>query len=111
MEVLEDKENFLFNRREIKLIAKAEKNPNYEEALNLIAEEFKADKELIVIKGIKGKFGRNTFLITSFIYKSKEDKEGFEKKKEKAKEQKGGEQPQQPATEKPAQEQKPKEEK
>lgn len=81
MEITEEKDNFLTNRKEIKIIVGAEKNPSFDEALDLICREFKADKELVVVRGIKGKFGRNTFLISSFIYKSKEDKEKFEKKK------------------------------
>ena len=85
MEIIEDKENFLLNRREVKVIVEAEKNPGFEEAENMISEQFKVEKENIIVKGIKGKFGRNTFLITAFIYKSKEDKEKIErKKKEKA---------------------------
>lgn len=83
MKTIEDKENSLLNRREIKIVTEAEKNPSFSDAENLLADKFKADKELIVIKNIKGKFGRNTFLITSFIYKNKEEKEKLEKKKEK----------------------------
>jgi len=86
MKILEEKENNLLNRKEVKIIVEAAKNPSFQEAENWIAEKFKAEKELIVIKGIKGKFGRNTFLITSFIYKSKEAKEKLEKKKEKKQE-------------------------
>ena len=86
MNILEEKENNLLNRKEVKIIVETAKNPSFQEAENWIAEKFKAEKELIVIKGIKGKFGRNTFLITSFIYKSKEAKEKLEKKKEKKQE-------------------------
>jgi ribosomal protein S24E len=87
MQVLEDKENFLLNRREVKVIVEADKNPTYEEALNLLIEKFKVAGDTVAIRQVKGKFGRNTFLISAFIYKSKEDKEMFEpKKKEKKKE-------------------------
>lgn len=81
MDILEEKENFLTNRKEVKFIVKAEKCLNYDEALGIIAEKFKVASELVVIKGVKGKFGRNTFLISAFIYKSKEDKEMYDKKK------------------------------
>ena len=67
MQVLEDKENFLFNRKEVKIIVKSEKNPSYDEALNLLVQEFKAEKENIVLKEVKGKFGTNTFLISAGI--------------------------------------------
>ena len=76
----EEKENFLLNRREVKIIVEAPNTPNYEEAAKLISEKFNAEKENLVIKGVKGKFGRNTFLISAFIYKSKEDKEKTEPK-------------------------------
>jgi len=81
MEILEQKENHLLNRKEIKIIVEAEKNPNYNEASEMIVKEFKGDKENIVVKLVRGKFGRGTFLISGFIYKSKEDKEKFEPKK------------------------------
>jgi ribosomal protein S24E len=90
METIENKENSLLNRREVKVIAEADKNPSFLEAVNIIASEFKVNGENIAIKIIKGKFGRNTFLISDFIYNSKEEKEKFEKVKGK-KEEKAGE--------------------
>ena len=104
-QILENKENNLSSRKEIKVIVEALKNPSVEEAITLVAEEFKTHKENIAIKLIKGKFGRSTFLINAFVYKSKEDKEVIEPKK---KVKKGAEQVQevvQPA-QAPAQEQK-----
>ncbi len=80
MEVLQDKDNFLTNRKEIKVVVDSEKNPTYDEAKDIVINEFNADKENVVVKKIKGKFGRDTFLISAFIYKSKEDKEYFEPK-------------------------------
>ncbi len=100
MQILEDKENFLMNRREMRVVVEAEKNPSYEQATNMISQEFKADKENIVIKQVKGKFGRNTFLISAFIYKTKEDKERFEPKK-KEEEKKEEEKAEQTKEEKP----------
>ncbi len=80
MKVLENKENFLANRKEVKIVVEAEKNPGFEDAVELLSGQFKADKEAIVINHIKGKFGRNTFLISACIYKNKEEKEKFEPK-------------------------------
>lgn len=80
MKILEDKHNSLLNRKEIKIIAEAEKNPSYDEALAIVVKEIKSESENIVIKNVKGKFGRDTFLISAFIYKTKEDKEKFEPK-------------------------------
>lgn len=80
-QILEEKTNALLARKEIKAIVEAIKNPSIEEAATLIASHFKAEKDNIAIKIVKGKFGRNTFLINAFVYKSKEDKEKIEPKK------------------------------
>lgn len=84
--IIEEKQNFLLNRKEVKVIVEAAKNPSYEEAEKIISEKFDTPLELVVIKAIKGKFGMNSFLISAFIYKSKEDKEQFEPKKKEKKE-------------------------
>ena len=90
MKIIEDKQNLLLNRKEVKIVVEAEKNPNVQEASKLVSEHFKAQEENIEIKEIKGKFGRKTFLIEANIYGSKEDKEKIEPKK---KEKKGQEKP------------------
>jgi len=79
-EILERKENPFFNREEIKVIADAEKNPSFVEAEEIIASEGKTEKEKVLVKKIKGKFGRDTFLITAEIYKSKEDRDAAKNK-------------------------------
>lgn len=84
MKTLEDKENLLLNRREIKIIVEAPKNPSFQEALKLVSEKFKADEELIDVRNIGGKFGRDTFLISAYVYKNKKDKEELAKKGKKA---------------------------
>ncbi|MFH1431319.1 MAG: hypothetical protein ABIG37_02520 [Nanoarchaeota archaeon] len=89
-EIIENKDNFLLKRNEVKLKVEQLVNPSYEEAVKLIEENFKAEKDNIVIKSIKGRFGTNSFVISAFIYKTKEDKEIFEPKKKEKKE--GGEQ-------------------
>ena len=90
MKIVEDKNNSLLKRREIKIIVEAEKNPSMQEAGKLILEHFKTQEENVAVKQIKGKFGRNTFLITANIYYNKEDKEKTESKV-KNKEEKGKE--------------------
>lgn len=80
MKVLEDKENFLFNRKEVKILVESDSNPKYQEAEAIIVMEFKAALENIAIKRIKGEFGQHSFVISAFIYKSKEDKEKYEPK-------------------------------
>ena len=85
MKILEEKENHLLNRKEVKLIVEAPKNPSMAEALKILADKFKAEEEMIAVKEVQGKFGRNTFLITGNIYKDLKDKQELEKKKEKKK--------------------------
>lgn len=85
MKILEDKNNELLNRREIKVILTSEKNPNFADSIKMITEHFKAQEDLVVVKEIKGKFGRDTFLISALIYKTKEDKEKVEQKKKEKK--------------------------
>lgn len=83
MKVLEEKDNSMLNRKEIKIIIDADKNPSMAEAMKTVAEKFKAAEDLVAVKEIKGKFGRGTFLISANIYNKKEDKDQLEKKKEK----------------------------
>lgn len=83
MKILEEKDNPLLNRKEVKIIIEAGKNPSLQEACKSVAEKFKSPEDLVAIKGVKGKFGRNTFLISANIYNKKEDKDILEKKKEK----------------------------
>jgi ribosomal protein S24E len=81
MNIVKDLKNDLLKRREIKLVMNAEKNPGMANASKLIAEHFKADESNIVVRELKSKFGRDTFLIDAFIYNSIEDKERIEPKK------------------------------
>lgn len=84
MEKIKEQENSLLKRKEVKLIFEAEKTPSYAEAEEIVSKEFGKEKETIAVKEVKGKFGRNTFLISSYLYNSKEDKDKIEpKKKEK----------------------------
>lgn len=85
MEIIEDKQNPFLSRREIKVIARANKNPSMQQANQLISKQFKSEEDKIAVKGIKGKFGRNTFLIEANIYTSKEKKEEIEPKQKSGK--------------------------
>ncbi|MBU3913806.1 MAG: hypothetical protein KKB21_04705 [Nanoarchaeota archaeon] len=73
MKVLEEKENILLNRTEVKIVVEADKNPSIPEAAKIAAEKFKSSDDLVAVKSIRGKFGRNTFLIVANIYKSKDN--------------------------------------
>lgn len=67
--------NILLGREELRFIIKTNKTPSFAEVLKIIAEQTKKPEETIFVDGIKGKFGRESFLIKAYAYKSKEDKE------------------------------------
>lgn len=93
MEIVNDVKNDLLKRKEITAFLESEKNPGIVSVVKEIAEKFKAQEEVVVIKSLKGKFGAHRFEIHAFIYDSVQDKEKIEpKKKEKKKaEEKTGE--------------------
>ncbi len=113
MKLIQDKQNPLLKRKEVKIIIEAEKNPTMQEASKSVAEKFKIAEEVVAVKQIKGKFGRKTFLISAHIYDNKEDKEKIEpkSKKKKGKEEKPAEQPAEENKEEPKEEAKPEENK
>jgi len=84
--ITEEKENPLFNRKEIKVVIEAEHTPNKTDVEKLISEKFSVPSENIQIKKILGRFGSNNFSIIVNIYGSKEDKEKTEPKQKKKKE-------------------------
>jgi ribosomal protein S24E len=105
LKILEEKENSLFNRKEIKARAVSKAAPSREEVLTLLSEKTKLPKENIKIKGIRGSFGVNEFDIEANLYSSKEEKEKIEIVKKKEKEAAKPKEPEQPAEkseEKPA---------
>ncbi|MEK6893661.1 MAG: hypothetical protein AABX07_05675 [Nanoarchaeota archaeon] len=81
MKIINDFRNELLNRREAKAIVESENNPSFQSAVKMISEQFKAVEELIAIKRISGKFGRDSFLLEAFIYDSIKDKENKEPRK------------------------------
>jgi len=83
MKIISEKDNTLLNRKEVKMLVEAEKNPGFADMLKAVAEKYKIDESLINVNKIKGKFGRDTFLINAFLYKTVEEKEKQNRKKEK----------------------------
>ncbi|MCX6749055.1 MAG: hypothetical protein NT076_05630 [Candidatus Pacearchaeota archaeon] len=81
MDILQDNKNPLLARRELKFITQAVKNPSFPETLDLVAEKFKAVKENVAVRAIRGKFGRDTFLIEALIYDNVEAREKHEPRK------------------------------
>jgi ribosomal protein S24E len=85
MEIKKDTKNPLLNRREVKIIVDSEKTPSFIEAAKLIADNFKASEENILVENVKGKFGMKTFLISASIYDTKELMEAAKKRATKVK--------------------------
>ncbi len=109
LDIIEEKENAFFNRKEVKAVVESKVSPSRSEVRKLLAEKFSIDPEAIKINGIYGKFGSKKFDVGVNVYKSEEDKNSVES--EKKKDQNPAE-PEQPAEkEKPAEEVKPEEKK
>ena len=85
MEIKKDIKNELFQRREIQMIVESDKTPSFAEASKLFSEQFKAPEENIMVENVKGKFGRQTFLLKASIYDTKELKDASFKRLTKAK--------------------------
>ena len=78
--IIKSTKNPLLNREEIVLEIKSSKNPNFEE----VKEKIGKDKDLTIVKKIKGNFGKHSFLIEAVVYHSKESKDKVEKISRKA---------------------------
>ncbi|MDP2672392.1 MAG: hypothetical protein Q8O84_01105 [Nanoarchaeota archaeon] len=85
-EIIDEKKNPLFNRKEIILEVESEITPSHSEAEKIVSEKFKTSSEALKIKKIYGRFGSKTFRINANIYSSKEEKESIEPKSKKEKE-------------------------
>jgi len=83
LKITEEKENALFNRKEIKGFIDSEVVPSRTETSKILSEKFKVPWENIKIKKIVGKFGSKTFSVEANIYSSKQDKDSIELKKKK----------------------------
>lgn len=85
-EILKQRENPLFNRKEIEISIETNVAPKISEAEAFIAKELSSNPENVKIKKIKGNFGSQRFIISANIYNSKEDKDKIEKSKKTKKE-------------------------
>ncbi|MFH1801440.1 MAG: hypothetical protein ABH804_01240 [archaeon] len=113
LKITKEKENPLFNRKEIIAEIYSETAPSRESVINLLAEKFSVNPEVIKIKKILGKFGSKTFELSANIYSSKEEKDSIElkKKKEAELEKKSTEESTEPSSEQEQSEEQIKEEK
>ena len=73
--------NSILKRTEVEYTVEALQNPGFQKATEMVSDKLKATKENIAIKAVRGKFGKNQFLIEAFVYDSLADKEKIEPKK------------------------------
>jgi ribosomal protein S24E len=99
LEIIKEKENKLFARKEVQIKIESPVSPSKNEMTTLIAQKFSTQPENISVKGIHGRFGSKSFMVNVNIYTSKEVKEEVELKKKK------GAKSQETSTEAPAQKQ------
>ena len=83
--ITEEKENALFNRKEIKGSIESEVVHSRVETLEILSKKFRVPSRNIKIKKILGKFGSKVFDVEANIYSSEKDKESIELKKKKEK--------------------------
>ena len=87
MELIEEKQNSLLNRKELILnISELESPPSMETAKKMVAEKFSVPEENIHISRIAGKFGSKEFTLLANIYSSNSEREKFHVRKKKQKE-------------------------
>ncbi len=97
MNILEKKKNLLLGREEMIFEVEQQKTPSFLEVESMLHDKLKVDKEVIVVKEIKGLFGNKKFRVRAFLYNSSQEKEKIEPKKKEKK--KPGEVKEEPKTE------------
>jgi|WetSurMetagenome_2_1015567.scaffolds.fasta_scaffold393682_2 ribosomal protein S24E len=88
--ILTEKQNPMFNRKELVVSINTNVSPKISEAEAFIAKEFSSSAENVKVRKIKGRFGSTNFVITANIYSSKEEKDKIEDKAKKEKKKKEG---------------------
>jgi ribosomal protein S24E len=81
LEIIKEKENPLFGRKEIIGSIETPVTPSKNEVESLIVQKFSTQPEMISLKGIHGKFGSKSFMVNANIYSSSEEKKKAEPKK------------------------------
>ena len=86
LKIIEEKENPLFNRKEIAASITNNVVPSTMDVEKLLSEKYSTPAENIQVKKILGKFGSKSFEITANIYNTKKDKNQTEVKTKKQRE-------------------------
>lgn len=86
MELIEERQNSLLNRRELSLnVSELASPPSMDTAKKMVAEKFSVPEENVHISKIAGKFGSNDFVLSANVYNTSAEREKFHVKKVKAK--------------------------
>ncbi len=78
MKIIHQKENILFNRKEIYAEIESATTPKKQDVEKFFSEKFGVPLENIEVKKVDGKFGSKHFQVIAFVYDSKELKEQIE---------------------------------
>lgn len=78
IQIVKEKQNPLFQRKEVELLVNSEVTPKITEAEEMVAKKFSSNPENIKIKKVSGMYGVKRFTILANIYDSKELKEKVE---------------------------------
>ena len=80
MKIVKEFKNDLLKRKEIQFSIEAEKNPGFEGAMKALVDKYKVSEDGVVVKHVRNNFGKKEFFVEAFIYNTKEDKDGTERK-------------------------------
>jgi colicin import membrane protein len=83
VKIIKEKQNSLFNRKEILAEIELSVAPSRDEVLKILSNKFSVSEENIKLLGINGSFGSNKFNLKANIYTSKKEKDSIEIKKKK----------------------------
>lgn len=72
MNVLTKVSNPLLHRIEALVELEHASNPGIVQATKLVSEAFKVSEEVVVVKALRSRYGRSSFLIEAFVYSSPE---------------------------------------
>ena len=70
--VRENRENMLFNRKELKIDVESDTTPSREDAKKIVGDAISVSPELVRIIKVDSKFGENVFTIIAEAYDSEE---------------------------------------
>jgi ribosomal protein S24E len=85
IQIISEKVNPIFQRKEVELLVSIDVTPKTKEAEEIVANQFSSNVENVKVKKIHGNYGMKKFTITANIYHSKESKDKTEIKYSKEK--------------------------